>query len=68
MADKNGKLKRGCPSCVGGRREQVRTGRKIWSAYEVYGVDKTIEKNHEWAENLQKRAAHMRRTTHHSRM
>jgi hypothetical protein len=46
------------PGARGGR---VRTNRKIWPAYEVYGKNKTIEKNHLWMEGLQRRAAQRRR-------
>lgn len=68
--DKDGKQRRGCPKCVhriGRKRERVRTNRKIWPGYEVYGANKTIELNHLWIENMARKAAHMRRTAHHSR-
>lgn len=62
----DGRLVRGCPECITLRRERVRTGRRIWPSHEVYGVEGVREKNREWAENVAKRAAYMRRTAHHS--
>jgi hypothetical protein len=47
----------------GTRDVHVRTNRKIWPAYEAYGKEKTIEKNNEWAEGLQRRAAQRRKET-----
>lgn len=65
------KLKRmrwGCPACEQSMRSNhdhhVRTNKKIWHAYDVYGKDKTIEKNKQWGLDLQARAARMRRTAH----
>jgi hypothetical protein len=61
----DGKGHWGCPKCIWTftRRKRdgnVRTGRKIWPAYEVYGTQKTIEKNHEWIEGVTHRAARNR--------
>ena len=62
-ADDKGKLRRGCRVCF--RRDtHVRTNRKIWHAYEVYGVEKTIQKNHDWIDNMAAKAAHNRRTAY----
>lgn len=56
----------GCSSCFDGApREHVYTGKKIWHAYEAYGVNKTIEKNHEWIKKVGERAARSRRDTAH---
>jgi hypothetical protein len=64
--DKKGKGRWGCGRCIGllirGKRERVRTNRKIWPAYEVYGQERTIEMNHRWIENVQRKAERMRRT------
>lgn len=58
-----------CPPCYHGPRgdRNVYSGRKIWTAYEAYGVRKTIQKNRDWIEKVGERAAGMRRTAHHSR-
>jgi len=66
LALRSGRLVRGCGHCIENRRHRIRTNRKVWPSYEVYGVDKTIEKNHQWAENLERKAGRMRRTAHHS--
>ena len=66
--DEEGKaVMRGCPACFRHKaRGHIHTGKKIWSGYEAYGVEKTIQKNHDWIEGVAARAAKMRRTAHHS--
>ena len=65
-SDKRGKPHWGCPACIHTFRPEnrdvnVRTGRKIWHAYEVYGAKKTMEKNQEWIGKVSERAAKNRR-------
>lgn len=64
--DKKGRGRWGCANCIGllirGKRERVRTNRKIWPAYEVYGVERTMEMNQNWIQNVERKAARMRRT------
>lgn len=72
MVNRRGRAKWGCASCIrvlAGFEKPDRnlyTGRKIWSGYAAYGVEKTIQKNHDWIEKVSERAARMRRTAHHS--
>ena len=40
---------------------RVRTGKKIWHSYEVYGVEKTKQKNQDWIQHQQEKAAASRR-------
>ena len=57
---KTGKVKRveGCPSCFDALMNlNVFTGKKIWHAYEAYGVEKTKQMNKDWAEKLPRMAA-----------
>jgi len=66
-ADKEGKLRQGCTRCIGQMR-RLYTGRKLWTGYQAYGKENTMQKNRDWIEKVAERAAHMRRTAHHSRM
>lgn len=64
--DKKGKAHWGCSNCIWSFRPEaknsrVRTGRKIWHSYEVYGQEKTMEKNQEWIKGVEHRAALNRR-------
>ena len=64
-ADKEGKIFTGCHACIWSFRPEaknvnVRTGRKIWHAYEAYGKKKTIEKNKQWIAGVEQRAARQR--------
>jgi hypothetical protein len=60
-ADKRGRGHWGCPNCIRFIRERVRTGKKFWHSYEVYGVEKTKQKNYDWFKHQQEKAAARRR-------
>ena len=52
----------GCRDCFQIQLERKPyTGRKIWSAYDAYGVKKTIQMNHDWIERTAAKAARNRR-------
>lgn len=66
--DKQGKVYWGCHACIlsfhpDAKNVPVRTGRKIWHSYEVYGKEKTIEKNKDWIKGVEHRAARQRNET-----
>lgn len=61
---KTGKSKviEGCPACFEYlKQEHIYTGKKIWHAYEAYGVKKTMQMNRDFGEKLKVRAARNRR-------